>query len=202
MCTLIPESSSSHIQYTPGGLIYKPGGSNMQHVTSIAFLLLTYAKYLSRTSQTVNCGSISVGPSSLRLQAKKQVLNKTVSGFGVNFIAWDSLVHCMMLVWSKTYRDARLITSSATTRWTCHTWLVTGNGTPNGSTIGVHHCHQSLTILKWLGARMAPCTSTPAVRIQTFWSEQWSAVLQRMMCMRMIVLIFANRSRLRISMLP
>ena len=73
MCTLIPESSSSHIQYTPGGLIYKPGGSNMQHVTSIAFLLLTYANYLSRTSQTVNCGSVSVGPTSLQLQAKKQV---------------------------------------------------------------------------------------------------------------------------------
>ncbi|XP_058098719.1 endoglucanase 23-like [Magnolia sinica] len=73
MCTLIPESSSSHIQYTPGGLIYKPGGSNMQHVTSIAFLLLTYANYLSRSFQTVNCGSVSVGPTSLQSQAKKQV---------------------------------------------------------------------------------------------------------------------------------
>ncbi|CAD5193003.1 unnamed protein product [Musa acuminata subsp. malaccensis] len=73
MCTLIPESSSSHIQFTPGGLIYRPGGSNMQHVTSISFLLLTYAKYLSKSSQTANCGSIQVDPSSLQLQAKKQV---------------------------------------------------------------------------------------------------------------------------------
>ncbi|CAL9760497.1 unnamed protein product [Musa acuminata subsp. burmannicoides] len=73
MCTLIPESSSSHMQYTPGGLLYKPGGSNMQHVTSISFLLLTYAKYLSKSSQTVNCGSIQVGPASLQLQAKKQI---------------------------------------------------------------------------------------------------------------------------------
>ncbi|XP_073011433.1 endoglucanase 23-like [Typha latifolia] len=73
MCTLIPESSSSHIQYTPGGMIYKPGGSNMQHVTSISFLLLTYAKYLSRSSQSVNCGNIAVGQASLVLQAKKQV---------------------------------------------------------------------------------------------------------------------------------
>ncbi|RRT59285.1 hypothetical protein B296_00017524 [Ensete ventricosum] len=73
MCTLVPESSSSHIQFTPGGLIYKPGGSNMQHVTSISFLLLAYAKYLSKSSQTVNCGSIQVAPSSLQLQAKKQV---------------------------------------------------------------------------------------------------------------------------------
>uniref|UniRef100_A0ACD5XZW7 Uncharacterized protein n=1 Tax=Avena sativa TaxID=4498 RepID=A0ACD5XZW7_AVESA len=73
VCTLIPESSSPHIEYTPGGMIYKPGGSNMQHVTSISFLLLTYAKYLSKTSHTVNCGDISVGPDTLRLQAKKQV---------------------------------------------------------------------------------------------------------------------------------
>ncbi|KAJ4963356.1 hypothetical protein NE237_023295 [Protea cynaroides] len=73
MCTLIPESSSSHIEYTPGGLIYKPGGSNMQHVTSIAFLQLVYANYLSRSSQTVNCGGVIVGPSSLHQLAKRQV---------------------------------------------------------------------------------------------------------------------------------
>ncbi|KAG6522980.1 hypothetical protein ZIOFF_020137 [Zingiber officinale] len=73
MCTLIPESASSHIQYTPGGLIYKPGGSNMQHVTSISFLLLTYANYLSKSSQTVNCGSVQVAPASLQLQAKRQI---------------------------------------------------------------------------------------------------------------------------------
>ncbi|XP_034681436.1 endoglucanase 24-like [Vitis riparia] len=73
MCTLIPESSSSHIEYTPGGLIYKPGGSNLQHATSIAFLLLSYANYLARSGQSVNCGNISIGPSSLRQQAKRQI---------------------------------------------------------------------------------------------------------------------------------
>ncbi|CAK7329611.1 unnamed protein product [Dovyalis caffra] len=73
MCTLIPESSSSHIEYTPGGLIYKPGGSNLQHATTISFLLLAYANYLERTSQSVNCGNANVGPYSLRQQAKRQV---------------------------------------------------------------------------------------------------------------------------------
>ncbi|KAK0582285.1 hypothetical protein LWI29_023730 [Acer saccharum] len=73
MCTLIPESSASHIEYTPGGLIYKPGGSNLQHSTTISFLLLVYANYLAKTSQSVNCGSVFVTPNSLRLQAKKQV---------------------------------------------------------------------------------------------------------------------------------
>ncbi|KAL9269072.1 Endoglucanase 24-like protein [Drosera capensis] len=73
MCTLIPESSSSHIEFSPGGLIYRPGGSNLQHATSIAFLLLTYANYLEKTAQTVNCGSLSVGPTPLRKIAQRQV---------------------------------------------------------------------------------------------------------------------------------
>ncbi|KAJ6692778.1 ENDO-14-BETA-GLUCANASE [Salix purpurea] len=73
MCTLIPESSSSHIEYTPGGLIYKPGGSNLQHATTISFLLLAYANYLERSSQFVSCGNVNVGPQSLRQQAKRQV---------------------------------------------------------------------------------------------------------------------------------
>ncbi|GAB4837838.1 hypothetical protein Ancab_027364 [Ancistrocladus abbreviatus] len=73
MCTLIPESSSSHIELTPGGLIYKPGGSNLQHATSITFLMLVYANYLDKTSQAVDCGSLSVGPVTLRKLAQRQV---------------------------------------------------------------------------------------------------------------------------------
>lgn len=73
MCSLIPESSYSHIEYSPGGLMYRPGGSNLQHATTISFLLLVYAKYLERSSQTINCGSISGGPSMLRRIAKRQV---------------------------------------------------------------------------------------------------------------------------------
>ena len=73
MCTLIPESSSSHIEYSPGGLIYRPGGSNLQHSTSITFLLLAYANYLDRSSTSVNCGTITVGPTKLRQMAKRQV---------------------------------------------------------------------------------------------------------------------------------
>uniref|UniRef100_A0A2N9FD94 Endoglucanase n=1 Tax=Fagus sylvatica TaxID=28930 RepID=A0A2N9FD94_FAGSY len=73
MCTLVPESSSSHIEYTPGGLLYRPGGSNLQHATSIAFISLVYANYLARTSQAINCGNIYVTPTTLRQQAKRQV---------------------------------------------------------------------------------------------------------------------------------
>ncbi|KAE9616485.1 hypothetical protein Lal_00034619 [Lupinus albus] len=73
MCTLIPESPSSHIEYTPGGLVYRPGGSNLQHATSIAFLELVYANYLTHTSQDLNCGNVYVSAQTLRQQAKRQV---------------------------------------------------------------------------------------------------------------------------------
>ncbi|KAI3446176.1 hypothetical protein Pfo_002841 [Paulownia fortunei] len=73
MCTLIPESTSYHIEFTPGGLIYRPGGSNLQHATTISFLLLVYANYLEKSSQTVNCGEVSISPSMLRRIAQRQV---------------------------------------------------------------------------------------------------------------------------------
>ncbi|KAJ4962141.1 hypothetical protein NE237_022080 [Protea cynaroides] len=73
MCTLIPESSSAHPEYTPGGLIYKSRSSNMQDVTCYTFLQLVYANYLSRSSQKVNCNGLIVDPSYLRQLAKRQV---------------------------------------------------------------------------------------------------------------------------------
>ncbi|KAI3718381.1 hypothetical protein L6452_19249 [Arctium lappa] len=74
ICTLIPgSSSSSHISYTPGGLIYRQGEKNLQHSTSITFLLLVYAKYLERSSGSIKCGSVSMGPTKLRVMAKRQV---------------------------------------------------------------------------------------------------------------------------------
>ncbi|GMH02794.1 hypothetical protein Nepgr_004633 [Nepenthes gracilis] len=73
MCTLVPESSSSHIEYTPGGLIYKPGGSNLQHATSIVFLMLVYANDLHQASQSLDCGSLIVSPASLCTLAQRQV---------------------------------------------------------------------------------------------------------------------------------
>ncbi|GMH23596.1 hypothetical protein Nepgr_025439 [Nepenthes gracilis] len=73
MCTLIPESPSSHVDFTPGGLIYKPGGSNLQHSTTITFLMLVYANYLHKSSHTLHCGDLTVGPATLRRLARKQV---------------------------------------------------------------------------------------------------------------------------------
>ncbi|VFQ65852.1 unnamed protein product [Cuscuta campestris] len=75
MCTLIPETPSSHVEYTPGGLIYKLGGSNLQHATLLSLMLLVYASSLERSphSTAVSCGGASVGPAALRQVAKRQV---------------------------------------------------------------------------------------------------------------------------------
>lgn len=45
----------------------------MQSVTSISFLGLAYAKYLSDTSQALWCGSVEATPASIRAFAKRQV---------------------------------------------------------------------------------------------------------------------------------
>jgi hypothetical protein len=43
----VPGASGFQSQYTPGGLLFKEGDSNMQYVTSTAFLLLAYAKFMN-----------------------------------------------------------------------------------------------------------------------------------------------------------
>lgn len=73
ICSLLPGTSSFQAQYTPGGLLYKASESNLQYVTSTAFLLLTYAKYLRSNNGVVSCGTSMVTPEKLISQAKKQV---------------------------------------------------------------------------------------------------------------------------------
>ncbi|KAJ0979774.1 hypothetical protein J5N97_015248 [Dioscorea zingiberensis] len=73
ICSIIPGASFSSTQYTRGGLLFKMGDSNMQYVTSSSFLLLTYAKYLTSSSQTVSCAGTTVTAKKLRAIAKRQV---------------------------------------------------------------------------------------------------------------------------------
>ncbi|XP_058079479.1 endoglucanase 9-like isoform X5 [Magnolia sinica] len=72
-CSILPESPTVSVKYTPGGLMYKMKGSNLQYVTSSTFLLSTYARYLKFSDRTFKCGSLVVTPILLRKQAKKQV---------------------------------------------------------------------------------------------------------------------------------
>ncbi|KAI7994629.1 Endoglucanase 4 [Camellia lanceoleosa] len=53
-----------------GGLLYKGSESNLQYVTSSAFLLLTYAKYLSSNGGVASCGSSTVTAQKLISQAR------------------------------------------------------------------------------------------------------------------------------------
>ncbi|XP_077241109.1 endoglucanase 8-like [Tasmannia lanceolata] len=73
ICSLLPGISHPQIQYSPGGLLFKVGGSNMQHVTALSFLLLAYSNYISHSNQHVPCGQISASPAQLKQLAKRQV---------------------------------------------------------------------------------------------------------------------------------
>nr|GMD70465.1 endoglucanase 8 [Ipomoea batatas] len=73
ICSILPGISNSQVQYSPGGLIFKPGSCNMQHVTSLSFLLLAYSNYLSHANRAVRCGATSVSPAMLKRLAKHQV---------------------------------------------------------------------------------------------------------------------------------
>ncbi|KAK4406988.1 Endoglucanase 17 [Sesamum angolense] len=73
ICSLIPGTPFSTAQFTPGGLLFKMNDSNMQYVTSTAFLLVTYAKYLTTSQKIVNCGGHVITPKKLRTFAQKQV---------------------------------------------------------------------------------------------------------------------------------
>ncbi|KAJ9153067.1 hypothetical protein P3X46_026553 [Hevea brasiliensis] len=73
ICSLLPGISHPQVQYSPGGLIFKAGGSNMQHVTSLSFLLLAYSNYLSHANKVVPCGETTASPALLKQLAQRQV---------------------------------------------------------------------------------------------------------------------------------
>ncbi|XP_008784873.2 endoglucanase 1-like [Phoenix dactylifera] len=73
ICSLVPGANGFQAQYTPGGLLYKEGESNLQYVTSATFLLLTYAKYLNSNGGSVSCGTSKITAPQLTSLAKKQV---------------------------------------------------------------------------------------------------------------------------------
>ncbi|XP_021285820.1 endoglucanase 8-like [Herrania umbratica] len=74
VCSLLPNSPTASVSYTPGGLIIKPGGSNMQRVTALSFLLLVHSRPLSKANRVIYCGDdIVATPASLVQVARSQV---------------------------------------------------------------------------------------------------------------------------------
>ncbi|KAM1054393.1 hypothetical protein ACFX2I_001742 [Malus domestica] len=72
ICTLLPESPTLSVSYSPGGLLFKPGGSNLQHATTLSFLLVVYARYLNQAKRAVHCGNVVASPARLVQLAKGQ----------------------------------------------------------------------------------------------------------------------------------
>ncbi|OIW08766.1 hypothetical protein TanjilG_16347 [Lupinus angustifolius] len=74
ICSLLPQSKQKSVWYSKGGLMFKPGGSNLQHATSISFLMIVYASYLRSAGQQVNCEdkSVSATPDQLITLARSQ----------------------------------------------------------------------------------------------------------------------------------
>ncbi|KAI3927056.1 hypothetical protein MKW92_049551 [Papaver armeniacum] len=73
VCSIVPESPSKTVEYSPGGLLFKLGGCNLQNPTAISLLLLAYARYLNEADESVRCGNTIVSPLRLISLVKSQV---------------------------------------------------------------------------------------------------------------------------------
>ncbi|KHN32443.1 Endoglucanase 8 [Glycine soja] len=73
ICSLLPSSPTKSVSYSKGGLLFKPGGCNLQHTTALSFLLIVYARYMQSAKKTVTCGNEVVDPARLINLAKSQV---------------------------------------------------------------------------------------------------------------------------------
>ncbi|KAF5731079.1 putative endo-1 4-beta-glucanase [Tripterygium wilfordii] len=73
VCSILPESPTVSVSFSPGGLLFKPGGSNLQHATALSFLLVVYARYLNQANRVINCGNVVAKPSRLVQVARSQV---------------------------------------------------------------------------------------------------------------------------------
>ncbi|XP_065871081.1 endoglucanase 8-like isoform X4 [Euphorbia lathyris] len=73
VCSVLPESPTVSVSYSPGGLLFKPGGSNMQHTTAMSFLLLAYSRVLNQVKRDIHCGNVVATSARLVKLAKTQV---------------------------------------------------------------------------------------------------------------------------------
>ncbi|KAL2329369.1 hypothetical protein Fmac_022796 [Flemingia macrophylla] len=72
VCSLLPNSPTKSVRYSKGGLLFRDGGSNLQHATALSFLSIVYARYIQDAKKTIPCGNQVVGPATLVNLAKSQ----------------------------------------------------------------------------------------------------------------------------------
>lgn len=70
--------------------MFKMPQSNLQYVTSISFLLTTYAKYMKATEHNFNCGNMVVNPGLLINLAKRQA-SSFLSFFCTILFHWSGI---------------------------------------------------------------------------------------------------------------
>ncbi|RHN59816.1 putative cellulase [Medicago truncatula] len=73
ICSLLPKSPTKSVTYSKGGLLFKRGPGNLQHVTALSFLLIVYGRYMHANNKIVYCGNVTATPSKLIHLAKTQV---------------------------------------------------------------------------------------------------------------------------------
>ncbi|GLT73617.1 hypothetical protein SLA2020_454610 [Shorea laevis] len=73
VCSLLPESGTSSVSFLQGGLLFKQGGSSLEHTTALSFLLLVYGRTLGQARRQVHCGETIVTPERLTEFARGQV---------------------------------------------------------------------------------------------------------------------------------
>ncbi|XP_029123253.1 endoglucanase 8-like [Elaeis guineensis] len=71
-CAVLPESPRKNVKYSPGGLLVKSDGGNMQNVAALSFLLLVLGLDLSSQNKAVNCDGVQASPSRLIEVVKSQ----------------------------------------------------------------------------------------------------------------------------------
>ena len=81
-----------------GGLMFKLAESNLQYVTSITFLLSTYAKYMTASKHTFNCGSVRVSSTTLRNLAKQQACSFSLSWISLQWEFFLAVYICFLVL--------------------------------------------------------------------------------------------------------
>ncbi|GLT84028.1 hypothetical protein SLE2022_022820 [Rubroshorea leprosula] len=71
VCSLLPNSPTQYLKYTPGGLLTQTG-QNLQLSAASSLLILIYAQYLKSFNRQVHCGNVVADASKLIQIAKGQ----------------------------------------------------------------------------------------------------------------------------------
>ncbi|XP_057774477.1 endoglucanase 8-like isoform X2 [Salvia miltiorrhiza] len=73
ICSLVPDSPTKTVQFSPGGLLIKQGVCDLQHATALSFLVLAYARYLKKSPHLIRCNDKIITQTQLVGFTKQQV---------------------------------------------------------------------------------------------------------------------------------